>query len=617
MCGIAGFINLNMQPVEESKLNVMLDNMKHRGPDDKGVYIKNNIGFGFVRLSIIDLSASGHQPMFSPDGKFVVIFNGEIFNYIELRDELMVKGHVFQTNTDTEVLIKSYIEWGKECQHKFNGMWAFVIYNIEKDYIFISRDRFGIKPFYYYHDSNIFAFASEIPALLKVLPQKAQANEKVIFDYLVFNRTDHDEETFYKDVFKLQHGHSLSISKLNRAVQVDPPSQWYNLSVEVKKNKGKASLNTEKFRLLFYDSVKLRLRADVPIGVCFSGGLDSSTIVSTILNEFKSHEVKTFSAIYEKFQYGDESAYIKLYENVIKNMYYTTPTCSSLLDDLKKFIKIHAEPIPGTGPYAQYKVMELAKKYVSVTLDGQGADEMLGGYHYFFGYYFKDLLRRGRIIQLIQEIYYYILTHKSLYGLKTFVYFLLPASIKTSLMLNEKKYINKDFVKKYAITNSIAGNLYSAKSLNEALIKHFESKLEHLLKWEDLNSMAFSIEARVPFLDHNLVEAVLGLDGTHIIKYGFTKNLLRESMKGILPEEIRLRIDKIGFGTPQDEWFKSSEFQIIINEILDSSTFRNRNLINVDAAKLVYRNFLQGKNADSNEIWKFIHLELWFREFID
>jgi len=365
------------------------------------------------------------------------------------------------------------------------------------------------------------------------------------------------------------------------------------------------------------DAIKLRLRSDVPVGVCLSGGLDSSAIVSSLIQKFDKKDLNTFSAVYEKGQFGDETEFIKLYERELQNMFYTTPTKDSLLKDMEHFVKIHAEPIPATGPYAQYKVMELAKGNVVVTLDGQGADEMLGGYHYFFGFYFKDLLKQARITKLFQEIYYYLKINKSLFGVKTFLYFLLPKKLRTQVRVNEKVYINSDFVSKYGKTNSIAGNLYAANSLNEALLNHFEYKLEHLLKWEDRNSMAFSLEARVPFLDHHLVEATLSVDGGEIIKKGMTKHLLRESMRGVLPEKIRLRTDKIGFDTPQDEWFRTPEFQNLVNGILNSTRFKNRNLINVDVAKKQYQQHLNKKINCSKEIWKWIHLELWFREFID
>jgi asparagine synthase (glutamine-hydrolysing) len=615
MCGISGIINLKNNNVNQADIQSMMAAMKYRGPDDDGVFVNNNIGLGFVRLSIIDLSPAGHQPMNSSDGRYVIVFNGEIFNYVELREELKHKGHVFKTDTDTEVLINSYKEWGEACQHKFNGMWAFAIFDKVENSLFISRDRYGIKPFYYFQNDEIFAFASEIPSLLKVWKGKVEANNQAIFDYMVFNRTDQTNDTFFKDISKMQHGHCLKIS-LGNKVLIPEPKKWYDLNTEIgKRNNQRLTIN--EFTSLFDDAIRIRLRSDVPVGVCLSGGLDSSAIVSTLIKKFDKKDLNTFSAVYQQGQFGDESKFIKLYEPELRNMFYTTPNKSTLIADINKFISIHAEPIPSTSPYAQYKVMELAQGNVVVTLDGQGADEMLAGYHYFFGFYFKDLLKHFKIIRLIKEIYKYLIIHKSLFGIKTFIYFLLPKNLRTKARVGEKAYLNSEFVEKYGKTNSIAGNLYAANSLNEALINHFEYKLEHLLKWEDRNSMAFSLEARVPFLDHRLVEATLSADGRDIIVNGMTKAPLREAMKGILPEEIRLRTDKIGFGTPQDEWFREPEFQSLVNDIMSSESFKGRNIIDVEIAKKLYNRHLSKEINISKEIWKWIHLELWFRKFID
>jgi len=615
MCGICGIINFNNDPVNENQIRNMMQVQKHRGPDDDGFFIKNNIGLGFVRLSIIDLSSAGHQPMFSNDGTYVAVYNGEIFNYIELREELKQKGYHFKTDTDTEVLINSYKEWGVECLNMFNGMWAFAIYDTANKHIFFSRDRYGIKPFYYYYNDKFFVFASEIPAILSILPKKPQPNYQSIFDYLVFNRTDQNSETFFDGIKKLQHGQSMSIN-LDTFDQVLEPLQWYNLRKEVEKKKSN-EFNNEEFHRLLIDSIGIRLRSDVPVGVCLSGGLDSSAIVSILMNEFEKNDLNTFSAVYKKGQYGDETSFIKLYEDALENMFYTYPDHNSLLKDLEKFVSIHAEPIPATGPYAQYKVMEYAKDKVVVTLDGQGADEMLAGYHYFYGFYFKDLLKRFRLARLSSEIYYYLKIHKSLYGIKTFAYFLLPSKLRTRVRAREINYLNDSFVKKFSSSNTIAGNLYASTSLNDALINHFEYKLEHLLKWEDRNSMAFSLEARVPFLDHRLVESTLAVDGRDIIKKGMTKTPLREAMKGILPEKIRLRTDKIGFGTPQDEWFRDDQWQKFVYEALNSERFADRNIINIEKAKSLYRKHLNKDINISQEIWKWIHLELWFRKYID
>jgi asparagine synthase (glutamine-hydrolysing) len=554
--------------------------------------------------------------MFSRDERYVVVFNGEIFNYIELRDELKSLGLRFNTNTDTEVLLASYQQWGETCLNRFNGMWAFVIYDRWEKKIFASRDRYGIKPFYYYKNDRFFAFASEMPPLLSLLPGKPTPDNQSIFDYLVFNRTDQTQSTFFNEIKKLQHGHAVKLDfNTENGFSNSAIEKWYDLKARVAESKG--FTGPEEFRDLFSSAVGLRLRSDVPVGVCLSGGLDSSSIVSVLLDDFQKKDLHTFSAVYKKGQYGDETEFIDEYRPLLENMYFTTPDAQTLERDLNTFIQAHAEPIPSTSPYAQFKVMKLAKNHVVVTLDGQGADEELAGYHYFFGNFFKDLLVTGRWGSLSRELFFYLSKHRSLYGLKTFVYFLLPKKIRASLRTSEKGYISPDFVQAHQEKNTIAGDLYEAASLNEALLNHFEYKLEHLLKWEDRNSMWFSLEARVPFLDYRLVERILATQSNWIIRNGDTKYILREAMKSILPAKIQARRDKTGFDTPQDEWFRTRQWQEIINDILLSSRFRRRNIIDADMAVKKYKQHLEGKVNISKEIWKWVHLELWFRRFID
>lgn len=613
MCGICGIINFNNEQVQEALVRKMMKLQKHRGPDDEGVFLEDNVGLGFVRLSIIDLSPAGHQPMFSHDERYVVVYNGEIFNYIELKDELKKLGYSFRTNTDTEVLLASYFEWGEGCLDKFNGMWAFVIFDRKKKEIFVSRDRYGIKPFYYYVNDDSFAFASEIPPLLSLLPGKPTADKQSIYDYLVFNRTDQTERTFFGEIKKLQHGHNLTIhtnQSINQSIR-----KWYDLRERVYYSEGFKS--PEEFRDMFASSIGLRLRSEVPVGVCLSGGLDSSSIASVLLKDHRKNDLNTFSAIYQKGQYGDESEFIEEYRGQVANMNFITPSAESLLNDIPAFVRAHGEPIPSTSPYAQFKVMELAKKNVIVTLDGQGADEMLAGYHYFFGFYFKDLLTSFKWLLLLKEMGAYLKNHKSLFGLGTFGYFLLPASLKNSSRVSEKGYLDQDFVSSYSKGNSIASGLYASGSLHEALLDHFEYKLEHLLKWEDRNSMWFSLEARVPFLDYRLVERTLSLPPGKVIKNGVTKHILREAMKGGIPEKIRIRKDKTGFETPQAEWFREKVFKKFIFEIITSDSFKSRGIINPYKAQKLYDRHSLGKIDISKEMWKWINLELWFREFID
>lgn len=610
MCGICGQINFNGAEVAESQLRSMMQAMKHRGPDDEGIFTDGSIGLGFVRLSILDLSQAGHQPMYSQDDRYVIVYNGEIFNYIELREELEPKGYSFRTRSDTEVLLAAYKEWGEECLDRFNGMWAFVIYDRIEKSIFASRDRYGIKPFYYYLCNEYIVFASEIQPLLKVIGIKPSANERAVFDFLVFNRTDQYGDTLFKGIKKLKHGCNLKIDKSGFREY-----EWYNLRQHVEQTDQFSS--PEEFRDLLSNAIGLRLRSDVPVGVCLSGGLDSSSIVSILINDYKKTDINTFSAVYRKGQTGDETEYINLFKDDLPNMFFTMPDAQSLMADLADYIRLHSEPVSDTGVYAQYKVMELAAGKVIVTLDGQGADEMMAGYHYFFGSYFKELLRSFRFSRLISEMVSYMTRHGSMFGISSFVFYLISPSLRTRAKYKEKKYINKEFASVYGKDNSLADDLYSANTVQDALLNHFEFKLEHLLKWADRNSMRFSIEARMPFLDHRLVERTLAMHGDAFIKDGMTKHILREAMRGTLPEKIRLRKDKIGFGTPNEEWFRSEQFKPFILDLLHSDSFRGRGIIDADMAGKVYSRHLSRKVNAAREIWKWINLELWFREYID
>jgi asparagine synthase (glutamine-hydrolysing) len=619
MCGICGIIRFDKKPVQEASIRKMMQIMKHRGPDDEGVFTDDNGALGFVRLSIIDLSLSGHQPKLSQDERYVIVFNGEIYNYIELREELIREGVFFNSQTDTEVLLNAYLNWGEDCLNHFNGMWAFAIYDREKETTFIARDRFGIKPLYYLYTKEYFAFCSEIPPLLPLLDKKPTPDNQSIFDFLVFNRTDQTERTFFSEIKKLQHGCKLTIDGSSQQSIINDQQlkivKWYDLRDRVLKTEGFKS--PEEFKDLFSSAIGLHLRSDVPVGVCLSGGLDSSAIVSILLHDLNKSDLNTFSAVYNKGQIGDETEFINEYKTSIKNMFFTSPDGDSLKEDLSQFVKAHGEPIPSTNPYAQYKVMKLAQGKVVVTLDGQGADEELAGYHYFFGFYFKDLLIHGRLTKLCIELYHYLTIHRSLMGIKSFLFFLLPKRLRTKARVNEKGYLIADFVNQYKNSNLVTGNIYGSKSLADALLDHFEYKLEHLLKWEDRNSMWFSLESRLPFLDFRLVEKTLATKSDWKIKNGMTKFILREAMNGILSEKIRLRRDKIGFETPQDEWLREPIWQNIIKEILFSESFRARNLIDPKLTQELYQKHILGEINVANEIWKWIHLELWFREFID
>lgn len=611
MCGICGEINFTKQ-IGLASVQGMMKDMKHRGPDDDGVFMNDqkNLALGFVRLSIIDLSNNAHQPMLSAGGRYVLLFNGEVYNYIEIKNELLTLGYTFISSTDSEVVLYSFIEWGEECLHKFNGMFSFVIFDKQTNILFAVRDRFGVKPFYYTSTPEGFIFASEIPALLGALSRKPRANQQAVYDYLVFNRTDQTEDTFFDGIKKLQHGHCLKVHIDTGQTEI---RKWYDLRSQL----NNPFNSPAEFLELFRSSCELRLRSDVPLGVCFSGGLDSSSILSVLLKDLHKDEINTFSSVYGKDETGDESQYISLYAKQVKNMHFITPDASTLAADLDTFIAAHGEPVPSTSVYAQYKLCELAQKSVTVALDGQGADEYLAGYHYFYGFYFKELLKKARYSRLSSELYHYLKTHKSLFALKTFLFFMLPSSTRTKLRADKYGYILPEFESKFGSSNTISDNLYGSSSLRDALLDHFEFKLEHNLLWNDKNSMRFSLELREPLLDYRLVERSLATNMDMIINKGYTKSILRNAMKGYMPEDIRLRIDKTGFETPENKWLMTPYFTKFIRELINDERFRSRGIIDYKAANHLFESFLNKKNDASKEIWKFVSLELWYRKFID
>jgi len=607
MCGIAGVVNFSGKAVRDEEINTMLRTIKHRGPDDEGIFINDGTGLGHVRLSIIDLSAAGHQPMFSNDGRYSIVFNGEIYNYLELKKELE-DSYIFKTKSDTEVLLAAYLVWGEACLSKFNGDFSFVIYDKQENLLFGARDRFGIKPFYYYKDNARFIFASEIKAILPLL-NNVSPNNDIVFEYLVYHRTDQSNETFFNSVLKLKHGHCFTLRNGDLRIR-----RWYNLSDQIK---GTVKLTPEEYREELRRSVGLRLRSDVPIGICLSGGIDSSTITSLLFHDFNLKEINTFSALFDKGSWEDESPFIDVFKDTLRNMHFVTPSAESFYDEFNNFVSSLGEPIPGISPYAQYKVMQLAGHHVSVTLDGQGSDEMLGGYSNFYGSYLKELLVNFRLIMFFNEAIAYYKKTDSKEGFAFLAYYLLPHFLKDKASQKKLGNVHPDFFAEYNQESTIVADLYDPKTLHDSFLQHFEYKLEHLLKWDDLNSMRFSIESRIPFLDHNLVEKTLSLPSDLVIRKGVNKYILRESVKDILPTKIYRRMDKKGLETPADRWFRTKPFQNYIRDLLNSSRFQQRGYFDVEDARKKFRSHSAGEANFSKDIWKWVNLEIWFNKFID
>jgi len=606
MCGIAGIVHFNSQLADQEQVRVLLQQIRHRGPDGEGFFMHGQVGLGHARLSILDLSTAGHQPMKSKDERYCMIFNGGIYNYLELKAEL-APFHHFTSTSDSEVLLAAYQQWGEDCLHRFNGDFAFVIYDVQEDTLFGARDRFGAKPFYYRLSDTRFAFASEIKALLP-LEENPEANDKAIFDYIVYNRTDHTEATFFKHILKLKHGHSFTLKKGKLNIR-----RWYDLESKLHYP---TPLRPEEFRDRLRDSIRLRLRSDVPVGVCLSGGIDSSSITSVLLHDFNRTGLNTFSAVFDGDASIDERMYMNAYRDQLSNMHFVSPTAESFYSEFTEFIISLSEPIPGPSPYAQFKVMQLAQGKVTVTMDGQGADEMLGGYTYFYGAYFKELLMRGKLPLLIREALAYYRKNASKEAYSYFIYYGLPHLLKDYIGRHNGS-VSEAFYKTHYRESTISEDLYHPPSLHRFFLQHFEYKLEHLLKWDDLNSMKFSIESRIPFLDHRLVESSLSLPPELLLHGGVSKFILRESVKDILPAAIYNRRDKVGFAAPGAQWLKSPSFAVFIRKLLQSPEFAGRGYFDAVACRKKYEMHVQGKADYSKDIWKWVNLEMWFRHFID
>jgi asparagine synthase (glutamine-hydrolysing) len=582
MCGIAGIItppSRQLAGSEENfssmkyRLQLMTTSLQHRGPDGEGFWINAaaSAGFGHRRLSIIDLSNAGQQPMHYMD-RYTIIHNGEIYNYVELRKELQRNGYLFTSKTDTEIIAAAYDYWGNECVDYFDGMFAFAIWDEKEKELFAARDRFGEKPFFYFYNDGQLFFASEMKALWAAGVERIP-NQKMLFNFITIGYTDNPEqpgETFFENIHKLPPATSLMYKLSNGELLLE--TYW---SIDPEKENKKITDNEalDQFTHLLTHSVKRRLRSDVPIGTSLSGGLDSSSIVA-LINESQpsGYPAKTFTAIFPGFE-KDEFKFSKQVANKFNLQQFTASVSGeAMLNDWKQLCYYQEEPFGSASIYAQYKVYELAKQHdIKVLLDGQGADETLAGYHKYYKWYWQELFRKRKLskskeLNAAKEIG---VTENFGYKNKIAAYFPAFATITLEnqylLKALKQEDLTKDFVKLQS--KEAYYTTPDHFTLNGAL--HFNTcthGLEELLRYADRNSMAHGREVRLPFLSHELVEFVFSLPANYKIRNGWTKWLLRETMKSKLSESITWRKDKVGFEPPQKTWMQNKQVQEAIQE---------------------------------------------------
>lgn len=584
MCGIAALFATYERGDLTHLAHEMADLIRHRGPDDEGV-----VGFedqsgcwcalAHRRLSIIDLSDLGHQPMASEDGRYTVVYNGEIFNYLELRSELESAGLHFRSHSDTEVLLKSYQEWGPACLHRFNGMFALVIVDRQERRLFAARDRFGVKPLYYWQGPDgLLALASEIKQFTCLPGWRPALNGQRAYDYLNWAVTDHTRETLFGGVFQLRGGEMME-------VEIEPKiSSWYTL--QPTRFDGTLAEAGEQFADLLSDSIRLRLRADVPIGSCLSGGLDSSSIVCLANGHLRACGAegmqKTFSACTQVAALDERPFMEEVVAYAGVESHYIYPDLPTLWRSGREILWHQDEPYGSTSVYAQWEIFRLvAQQGVKVMLDGQGADEQLAGYDTYFAARFLDLFSSGRWLQLWREMGV-ARRQRGYPSFKMLMDQLLPLKLVNLLRRRmgrisaEATWLDMERLGATPTTPHRSSRT-AGESRVEAMGRRqvLETNLPMLLRWEDRNSMAHSVEARTPFLDYRLVELIAGLPTDYKLSDGVTKRVLREGMRDRIPERVRDRRDKLGFVTPEESWVRGEgreAFRRLLGEAVESSS---------------------------------------------
>jgi len=614
MCGINGYIG---QKTKKSiaKIQNMNKVTEHRGPDNSSYkelsLSKTHIYFGHNRLSIIDLHESANQPFHSPCERYELVYNGELYNYVELKEILQNNGIVFNTSSDTEVVLQSIIYWGaQKAFQKMNGMWSIAFLDTKEEKLILSRDRFGEKPFYYCYENNELYFSSEIKAILEIT-EKKRINLLTLNRFLINGSLDSNNETFFEKIHKVPAA-SYTIIDLKKDFSSLSFSKYWDITTIELNTNIHASKAIEEFETIFDDAVKIRLRSDVKVGALLSGGLDSSAITKVMAEHIPNLEI--LSAISDDPLYSEEK-----FVDIVSNYLEVQPIKVNLDNDPKKIYNLletvlwhNDEPMPSFSTIAHYLLMEQAYKHdIKVILSGQGADELLGGYQKYYIYYLIQLFKEKHYITFLKE---------------GFSYLFKSGLIKQFSLKEANRYLPsfmKKKIKKTDVRTPLLQNLDEQIEKLNTLVSVNERQVMDLVKYsvpvlthyEDRMSMAFSREIRLPFLDHRLVELALSLPNSMKMKNGWTKWIMRKAFVGKLPDSIVWRKDKKGFTTPQEKWFRDelkSEIHTLFNENLLVEEY---GLMEKEKIQQFYQEFLKDEKIWYKEVFNIISVEIWLRKF--
>ena len=603
MCGIAGYFGSG----DNILLGEMLDSIRHRGPDGEGVFFDDYVGLGTRRLAIIDVD-HGNQPIHNEEKTLWIVYNGEIYNFQDIKNELIKLGHRFYTDTDTETLLHAYEEWDEECLKLLNGMFAFAIWDTKKKKLFLARDRLGIKPLYYYSSPQKFLFASEIKALLVDCEVPKVPNEPAICSFLL-SGFQYTEDTFFSGIKELPQGHYMIVDQKGRRL-----NSYWRITDDSLINKNIAPKDSSsKFIELLSDAIKIRMPSKLSIGSYLSGGLDSTSIVCLAEEILRTTKIgksqNLISAFYHEASSNERPFIEEVGRLINKRINYVYPSAAKQWSDIKTFIYHLDEPVSVLNYYAYWCLARATKGLAKVTFSGQGPDEFLAGHTSHFIAYVRELWKRRRIARMLSEIILSLSNYSLLGILRHLVKTIALRGIRVEQLLNHR------------FVESNKGRHQKCDSLRSALMRDVtKRRLPMHLRVGDRVASAFSIESRFPYLDHRIVEFSFSLPPNHIIFNGSTKHILRNAVKGFIPKSVRRR-KKMGTPIPLESWLKGFRQEII--EIFKSRRFMERGYFNYSALIDVYNRYCNGKmnrferDFYGDILWRVLNVELWLETFFD